>query len=122
MPRARALTLQVLREVILVVSAYFFYNIAKNLIHPDPSTEGFKNAWNVMTLEQSLGIFHEQSLQAWLMKDANGVAPHLITMCHGPRVTQELATELGFDAGFAPGTLPSQVAGYVTTEMIKRLG
>ncbi|MDA0988259.1 MAG: hypothetical protein O2783_03850 [Chloroflexi bacterium] len=44
MHRARTITLQVLREVVLVVSAYFIYNIAKNVIHPDPSTEGFKNA------------------------------------------------------------------------------
>lgn len=73
MPKARAITLQVLKEVVLVVSAYFIYNIAKNVMHPDPSTEGFKNAWNVVGFEQTIGIFHEQSLQAWLMQGSNSV-------------------------------------------------
>lgn len=56
------------------------------------------------------------------VRGADGVAPHLITMCHGPRITQASAAELGFDAGFGPGTLPNQVAGFITTEIIKRLG
>lgn len=72
-PRARAITLQVLREVALVVSAYFIYTIAKNLIHSNPSAEGFRNAWDTVSLEQNLGIFHEQSLQAWLMNSARSV-------------------------------------------------
>ena len=70
MPRTRGVTFQVLREVILVVAAYYAYTIAKNLVHPDPSAEGFKNAWNVVSLERTLGIFHENSLQTWLLEDA----------------------------------------------------
>ena len=73
MPRARALTLQVLREVVLIVAAYYAYIIAKNLIHPEPATEAFRNAWDVVSLERTLGIFHEASLQGWLIKDARGV-------------------------------------------------
>lgn len=73
MSRARALTLQVVREVVIVLAAYYAYTIAKNLIHPYPSMEAFRNAWNVVSLERALGIFHEQSLQGWLLKDAKGV-------------------------------------------------
>jgi hypothetical protein len=73
MPRARWLTIQVLREVVLMVAAYYAYTIAKNLIHAEPATEAFRNAWNVVSLEKSMGIFHENSLQGWLLKDAKGV-------------------------------------------------
>ncbi|MBI4282071.1 MAG: phosphatase PAP2 family protein [Chloroflexi bacterium] len=73
MSRVRALVLPVVREVILVMAAYYAYTIAKNLIHSDPAAQGFQNAWEVINLEQSLGIFHESSLQGWLLEDARGV-------------------------------------------------
>jgi beta-lysine 5,6-aminomutase beta subunit len=38
----------------------------------------------------------------------------------GPRIDHALARELGFDAGFGPGTKPSQVAGYIVDRLIAR--
>lgn len=38
----------------------------------------------------------------------------------GPRIDHKLARELGFDAGFGPGTRPSQVASYIVDTLIKR--
>lgn len=58
------------REILLVVAAYYLYSIAKNLVHPTPYAEGFKNAWSVVSLERALGIFQESNLQSWLMQDA----------------------------------------------------
>ncbi len=40
----------------------------------------------------------------------------------GPRIDNKLARELGFDAGFGPGTRPSQVAAYVVQELLRRRG
>ncbi len=40
----------------------------------------------------------------------------------GPRVSNDLAIELGYDAGFGPGTLPSMVAAYLITTMANRKG
>ena len=37
----------------------------------------------------------------------------------GPRMTGLLATELGYDAGFGRGTLPSEVAAFVATRVAK---
>jgi len=71
--RAGAFGLQVLREVMLVVAAYLVYSIAKNLVHPDPFAEAFRNAWNVVSLEKTLGIFQENNLQRWLLEDSRGV-------------------------------------------------
>jgi beta-lysine 5,6-aminomutase beta subunit len=38
----------------------------------------------------------------------------------GPRIDHKLARELGFDAGFGPGTTPSQVASFVVEAMLAK--
>lgn len=38
----------------------------------------------------------------------------------GPRIDHALARELGYDAGFGPGTKPSQVASFIVDRMIAR--
>lgn len=40
----------------------------------------------------------------------------------GPRIDNKLARELGFDAGFGPGTKPCQVAAYALQEILRRRG
>jgi beta-lysine 5,6-aminomutase beta subunit len=40
----------------------------------------------------------------------------------GPRVDHKTALELGFDAGFGPGTKPSDVANYIYYRLLERLG
>lgn len=50
------------------------------------------------------------------------VPAHLIKVCGGPRLDHKTAVDIGYDAGFGPGTKPSQVASYLTTEVLKRVG
>ncbi|KEO83420.1 OAM dimerization domain-containing protein [Tumebacillus flagellatus] len=52
--------------------------------------------------------------------EAEGLREKLILICGGPRIGHELALELGYDAGFGPGTLAPDVASYVVQEMMKR--
>ena len=40
----------------------------------------------------------------------------------GPRLDHATALKLGFDAGFGPGTLPSQVGSFIVHEYMKRHG
>jgi beta-lysine 5,6-aminomutase beta subunit len=40
----------------------------------------------------------------------------------GPRVDHRLALELGFDAGFGPGTKPSDVANFIVHTLLERAG
>jgi beta-lysine 5,6-aminomutase beta subunit len=51
-----------------------------------------------------------------------GVHGKTILLLGGPRVDHKLALELGFDAGFGPGTRPSDVANYVVHKLLQRLG
>jgi beta-lysine 5,6-aminomutase beta subunit len=45
----------------------------------------------------------------------------LLFLLGGPRIDHKLARELGFDAGFGPGTRPSQVASFIVGEVLKRV-
>jgi len=54
------------------------------------------------------------------LKAENNVPKHLVKICGGPRITHKEAKEIGYDAGFGPGTLPSQVASYIIDELSKR--
>ncbi|HEY3314508.1 MAG TPA: OAM dimerization domain-containing protein [Bacillota bacterium] len=52
--------------------------------------------------------------------EAEDLRDRVILVCGGPRITHELAVELGYDAGFGPGTLPPMVASYLAQEIVKR--
>ena len=54
------------------------------------------------------------------MVEAEGVRERMLMICGGPRITHEVALELGFDAGFGAGTTPPKVASFVAQEMVRR--
>ena len=52
--------------------------------------------------------------------EAEGLRDNVVLICGGPRVTNRLAGELGYDAGFGRGTLPSEVAGFIAVMLVDR--
>jgi len=53
--------------------------------------------------------------------EAQGIRDRIVLICGGPRVTNRLASELGYDAGFGRGTLPSEVAAFIAVTLVQRL-
>ncbi len=53
--------------------------------------------------------------------EAEGIRDRVLLIAGGPRISHELAIELGYDAGFGPGTLPPHVASYIVRELAGRL-
>ena len=53
--------------------------------------------------------------------EAEGLRDKMIVVCGGPRISHELAKELGFDAGFGSGTYADDVASFVAQEFVKRM-
>jgi len=53
--------------------------------------------------------------------EAEGLRERVLLIAGGPRMTNLLATELGYDAGFGRGTLPSDVAAFVAERMAERV-
>ena len=52
--------------------------------------------------------------------EAEGLRKKLIVVCGGPRINNELAKELGYDAGFGPGKFADNVATFFVKEMVNR--
>ncbi len=54
------------------------------------------------------------------LMEAEGLRDKMILTCGGPRISHELAQELGYDAGFGPGKYADHVMSYVMQEVQKR--
>jgi beta-lysine 5,6-aminomutase beta subunit len=54
------------------------------------------------------------------MVEAEGRRGEMILACGGPRVSNELAKELGYDAGFSKGTEPQHLATFIVRELAAR--
>lgn len=52
--------------------------------------------------------------------EAEGLRDKVILVCGGPRISHELAQELGYDAGFGSHTYAEHVASFVLTEIVRR--
>ncbi|MGH7729300.1 MAG: OAM dimerization domain-containing protein [Vulcanimicrobiaceae bacterium] len=52
--------------------------------------------------------------------EAEELRERLILVAGGPRMTSLLAAELGYDAGFGRGTLPSEVANFIAERIVAR--
>jgi beta-lysine 5,6-aminomutase beta subunit len=53
--------------------------------------------------------------------EAEDLRDGIVLIAGGPRVTNLLAAELGYDAGFGRGTLPSDVATFIARRMAERV-
>ena len=54
------------------------------------------------------------------MLEAEGLRSKIILVCGGPRISHELAKELGYDAGFGMNTYADDVASFVAQEIHRR--
>lgn len=54
------------------------------------------------------------------MLEADGLRHKVILICGGPRISNELAKELGYDAGFGQGNYSEDVASFAVQEMVQR--
>ncbi len=52
--------------------------------------------------------------------EAENLRDKFLLIVGGPRISHELALELGFDAGFGAGTLPPDVASYIVQTLVER--
>lgn len=54
------------------------------------------------------------------MLEAEGLREQIILVVGGPRITHELAKELGYDAGFGPNTYAEHVASFLVQELKRK--
>lgn len=54
--------------------------------------------------------------------ESENMRSRFILVAGGPRISNDLAIELGYDAGFGAGTVPSQVASFIISKLLERKG
>ncbi len=54
------------------------------------------------------------------MVEAEGLREKMIVVCGGPRISHELAKELGYDAGFGMNTYADNVASFIVEKMYNK--
>ncbi len=54
------------------------------------------------------------------MLEAEGLREKMIVACGGPRITHDLAKELGYDAGFGMNSYADNVASFIAQEFVRR--
>lgn len=54
--------------------------------------------------------------------EAENARDRFIVVAGGPRISNDFAVELGYDAGFGPGTVPSEVASFLVTKLLEKQG
>ncbi|HNW35390.1 MAG TPA: cobalamin-dependent protein, partial [Candidatus Ozemobacteraceae bacterium] len=52
--------------------------------------------------------------------EAEGLREKVVLICGGPRITHEMAKELGYDAGFGPGKYADDVASFAVNDIVRR--
>lgn len=52
--------------------------------------------------------------------EAEGLRDKVVLVCGGPRISHELAKELGYDAGFGMNSYADDVASYIAQEVVRR--
>lgn len=61
---------------------------------------------------------HKENAHAFVeLVKAQGWRSEVILLLGGPRIDHKLALELGFDAGFGPGTKPNEVASFLVEKL-----
>lgn len=64
---------------------------------------------------------HIQNLTRLIeLAEAEGLRDKMLFICGGPRISHELAIELGYDAGFGTGTYSTDVASYIAITLSKK--
>ena len=65
---------------------------------------------------------HIQNLTELIeLLEAEGLRGQFVVCCGGARITNELAKELGYDAGFGAGKFAEDVATFIAEEMYRRI-
>lgn len=64
---------------------------------------------------------HKENAAALVdLLEKQGLRRNVLLLLGGPRIDHKLALELGYDAGFGPGTKPSAVAAFIASHVYER--
>lgn len=100
------------------------YNMGSQVMNEDLIAKAIELKADAILVSQTVTQkdIHIQNLTEMIeMVEAEGLRDRVIIVCGGPRITHELAKEIGYDAGFGMNTYADNVASFVVEELAKRM-
>ncbi|WP_040214732.1 OAM dimerization domain-containing protein [Clostridium polynesiense] len=99
------------------------YNLGSQVLNEEFVKKAIELKADVLLVSQTVtqkNIHIENLTELVELLEAEGIRHKVVLICGGPRITHELAKELGYDAGFGPGKYADDVASYAVTEIVNR--
>ncbi|WP_055669932.1 OAM dimerization domain-containing protein [Desnuesiella massiliensis] len=99
------------------------YNLGSQVSNEEFIRKAIELKADVLLVSQTVTQknIHIQNLTELVeLLEAEGIRDKVVLICGGPRITHELAKELGYDAGFGPGKYADDVATFAVTEIVER--
>jgi beta-lysine 5,6-aminomutase beta subunit len=101
------------------------YNLGSQVPNEEVLAQAMERNADAVLVSQVVtqkGVHIQNLTELVELAEAEGIRDQLILICGGPRITHEIAMELGFDAGFGPGSLAPDVASFIVHELKRRMG
>lgn len=99
------------------------YNLGSQVTNEEFIKKAIELKADVLLVSQTVTQknVHIQNLTELVeLLEGEGLRDKVVLICGGPRITHELAKELGYDAGFGPAKYADDVATFAVTELVER--
>ena len=99
------------------------YNLGSQVTNEEFVKKAIELNADILLVSQTVtqkGIHVKNLTNLVELLEAEGIRDKVILICGGARISNELAKELGYDAGFGPNTFANVVATYAIKELSER--
>ncbi|MGI6718697.1 MAG: OAM dimerization domain-containing protein [Bacteroidales bacterium] len=99
-------------------------NLGSQVLNEDFIAKAIEYKADALLVSQTVtqkDVHIKNMLELVEMLEAEGLRDKIILICGGPRITHELAKELGYDAGFGMNTYADDVGSYIAQELDRKL-
>lgn len=100
------------------------YNLGSQVTNSDFIQKAKELDADVLLVSQTVtqkNIHIENLTELVELLEAENLRSKVLLICGGPRISGDLAKELGYDAGFGPGKFADNVATFIVKELAQRL-
>lgn len=99
-------------------------NMGSQVLNEDFIAKAIEMKADVLLVSQTVtqkDVHIKNMIELVELLEAEGLRDKIILICGGPRISHELAKELGYDAGFGMNSYADDVASYAAQELDRRM-
>ena len=99
------------------------YNLGSQVLNEDFVKFAIEKNADVLLVSQTVTqkeVHLKNMIELVELLESEGIRDKVILIAGGARITHELAKELGYDAGFGPGSFAEDVASFAITTLIDK--